>query len=96
MWKISWIWIYCLFIISKKAELIKLENRVKLSRQTTNYHEPKYSNSFIIQKEENQQKLLKECKIEPGGIYYYYEGYLHENWVKTVVLAIIGAVNNLI
>ena len=47
----------------KKAELIKLENGVKLSRQTIYYHESTYSDSFITQKEENLQKLLKECKI---------------------------------
>ena len=80
----------------KKAELIKLENGVKLSRQTTYYHESKYSDSFITQKEENLQKLLKECKIEPSGIYHYDEEYLHENEVKTVRLAIIDAVTNLI
>ena len=80
----------------KKAELIKLENGVKLSRQTTYYHESTYSDSFITQKEENLQKLIKECKIEPSGIYHYDEEYLHENGVKTVRLAIIDAVTNLI
>ena len=43
----------------KKAELIKLENELKLNRRTVYYHESKYLESFITQKEENLQKLLK-------------------------------------
>ena len=40
--------------------------------------------------------ILKEMKIEPSGIYHYDEEYLFENGVKTVRLAIIDAVTNLI
>ncbi len=80
----------------KKAEIIKLENKIKLNRQTVYYHESTYDKSFITQKEENLQKLIKETKIEPSGIYHYDEEFLHENGVVTVRLAIIDAVTNLI
>lgn len=56
-----------IYLIKKKAELIKLENRVKLSRQTTYYHESKYSDSFITQKEKtckNPQIPRTNKKIE--------------------------------
>ena len=80
----------------KKAEIIKLENGIRLNRQTVYYHESTYDKSFITQKEENLQKLLKETKIEPSGIYHYDEEFLHENGVAAVRLAIIDAVTNLI
>ena len=80
----------------KKSELIELENGIKLNRQTVYYHESTYSDSFITQKEENLQKILKEMKIEPIGIYHYDEEYLYENGEKIVRLAIIDAVTNLI
>ena len=80
----------------KKAELIKLENGIKLPRQTTYYHESKYSESFITQKEKNLQKIINETNIEPSGIYHYDEEYLYENGTNIVRLAIIDAVNNLI
>ena len=80
----------------KKAEIIKLENGIQLNRQTVYYHESTYDTSFITQKEENLQKLLEETKIEPSGIYHYDEEFLHENGIKTVRLAIIDAVTNLI
>ena len=80
----------------KKAEIIKLEHGLSLNRQTVYYHESTYADSYITQKEENLQKLLKEMKIEPTGIYHYDEEYLHENGVKMVRLAIIDAVTNLI
>ena len=80
----------------KKTEIIKLENGIQLNRQTVYYHESTYDTSFITQKEENLQKLLEETKIEPGGIYHYDEEFLHENGIKTVRLAIIDAVTNLI
>ena len=80
----------------KKAEIIKLENEIQLNRQTVYYHESTYDTSFITQKEENLQKLLEETKIEPSGIYHYDEEFLHENGIKTVRLAIIDAVTNLI
>ena len=80
----------------KKVEFIKLENGISLNRQTAYYHESTYGDTFITQKEENLQKLLKEMKIEPSGIYHYDEEYLFENGVKTVRLAIIDAVTNLI
>ena len=80
----------------KKAEIIKLEHGLSLNRQTIYYHESVYADSFITQKEENLQKLIKEMKIEPSGIYHYDEEYLHENGVQTVHLAIIDAVTNLI
>ncbi len=80
----------------KKAELIKLENGIKLARQTTYYHESKYSESFITQKEKNLQKIINETNIEPSGIYHYDEEYLYENGTNIVRLAIIDAVNNLI
>lgn len=80
----------------KKAEIIKLENGIRLNRQTAYYHESTYDKSFITQKEENLQKLLKETKIEPSGIYHYDEEFLHENGVASVRLAIIDAVTNLI
>ena len=70
-----------IYPIKKKAKIIKLENRIKLNRQTVYYHESTYSESFITQIEENLQKLLKESKIEPNGIYHYDEEYLHENGV---------------
>ena len=57
----------------KKSELIELENGIKLNRQTVYYHESTYSDSFITQKEENLQKILKEMKIEPSGTYHYDE-----------------------
>ena len=80
----------------KKAEIIKLENGIRLNRQTVYYHESTYDKSFITQKEENLQKLLKETKIEPSGIYHYDEEFLHENGVASVRLTIIDAVTNLI
>ncbi|WP_220607490.1 hypothetical protein [Methanobrevibacter oralis] len=40
----------------KKAELIKLENGIKLNLQTVYYHESSYSNSLITQKENTKQK----------------------------------------
>ena len=80
----------------KKAEIIKLENGIRLNRQTVYYHESTYDTTFITQKEENLQKLLKETKIKPSGIYHYDEEFLHENGIKTVRLAIIDAVTNLI
>ena len=80
----------------KKAEFIELENGIRLNRQTVYYHESVYSDSFITRKEENLQKLLKECKIEPSGIYHYDEEHLHENGKQIVRLAIIDAVTNLI
>ena len=46
----------------KKAEIIKLENGIGLNRQTVYYHESTYDKSFITQKEENLQKILKETK----------------------------------
>ena len=79
----------------KKAEIIKLENEIRLNRQTVYYHESTYDESFITLKEENLKKLLKECKIEPSGIYHYDEEFLHENGINTVRLAIIDAVTNL-
>ena len=60
------------------------------------YHESTYSEHYILQKEEEVQKLLEEMKIEPSGIYCYDEEYLHENGEKYVHLAIIDAVTNLI
>ena len=80
----------------KRSEFIELENGIKLNRQTVYYHESIYADSYITRKEENLQKLLKECKIEPSGIYHYDEEHLHENGVQTVRLAIIDAVTNLI
>ena len=80
----------------KKAELIELENGIHLNRQTVYYHEYTYADSFITQKEESLQKILKEMKIEPSGIYHYDEEYLHENGDTIVQLAIIDAVTNLI
>ena len=80
----------------KKAEFIQLENKIKLNRQTVFYHESIYADSFITQKEENLQKILKEMKIEPSGIYHYDEEHLYENGDKIVRLAIIDAVTNLI
>ena len=80
----------------KKAELIKLENGINIKRQTVYYHESKYSDYFITNKEENLQKILKDMEIEPSGIYHYDEEYLHENGIEMVRLAIIDAVNNLI
>ena len=82
--------------MQKKAELIKLENGIKLPRQTTYYHESKYSESFITQKEKNLQKIINETNIEPSGIYHHDEEYLYENGTNIVRLAIIDAVNNLI
>ena len=67
-----------------------------MNRQTVYYHESIYADSFITQKEKNLQKLLKEMKIEPSGIYHYDEEYLREDGVKIVRLAIIDAVTNLI
>ncbi|KZX13318.1 hypothetical protein MBORA_06890 [Methanobrevibacter oralis] len=61
----------------KKAELIKLENGIKLNLQTVYYHESSYSNSLITQ---------KENKIKLSGIYHYDERYLHENGEKIVRL----------
>ncbi len=46
----------------KKSELIGLENGIQLNRQTVYYHESTYANSFITQKEEDLQKILKGCK----------------------------------
>ena len=86
----------CYLPYQKKAEIIKLENGIQLNRQTVYYHESTYDTSFITQKEENLQKLLEETKIEPSGIYHYDEEFLHENGIKTVRLAIIDAVTNLI
>ena len=80
----------------KKAELIELENGIRLNRQTVYYHESTYADSFITQKEDDLQKILKEMKIEPSGIYHYDEEYLHENGDKIVRLTIIDAVTNLI
>ena len=80
----------------KKAELIELENGIHLNRQTVYYHEYTYADSFITQKEEEIQKILKEMKIEPSGTYHYDEEYLHENMDNIVRLAIIDAVTNLI
>ena len=80
----------------KKVEFTKLENNISLNRQTAYYHESTYVDTFITQKEGNLQKLLKEMKIEPSGIYHYDEEYLFENGVKTVRLAIMDAVTNLI
>ncbi len=80
----------------KKAELIEIENGIKLSRQTAYYHESKYSESFITQKEENLQKIIKEANIEPSGIYHYDEEYFFENGINMVRLTIIDAVTNLI
>ena len=94
--KITRIRIHYSYVVSKKAEIIKLENGIKLNRQTAYYHESTYDKSFITQKEENLQKLLKETKIEPSGIYHYDEEFLYENGVATVRLAIIDAVTNLI
>ena len=51
--------------------------------------------SFITQKEEDLQKILKEMQIEPSGKYHYDEEYLHENGDTIVRLAIIDAVTNL-
>ena len=85
-----------LTVPQKKAEIIKLENGIRLNRQTVYYHESTYDTTFITQKEENLQKLLKETKIKPSGIYHYDEEFLHENGIKTVRLAIIDAVTNLI
>ena len=50
----------------------------------------------LLKRKKNLQKLLKEMKIEPSGIHHYDEEYLFENGVKTVRLAIIDAVTNLI
>ena len=80
----------------KKAELIELENGIRLNRQTVYYHESTYADSFITQKEDDLQKILKEMKIEPSGIYHYDEEYLRENGDKIVRLTIIDAVTNLI
>lgn len=80
----------------KKAEIIKIENGIQLNRQTVYYHESKYSEHYITQKEEKLQKLLKDMNIKPSGIYSYDEEYLHENGEKCVRLAIIDAVTNLI
>lgn len=80
----------------KKAELIKLENGIRLTRQTAYYHESTYAESFITKKEKHLQKLIKETKIEPSGIYHYDEEYLYENGENIVRLAIIDAVTNLI
>lgn len=80
----------------KKAELIKLENGIRLTRQTAYYHESTYAESFITKKEKHLQKLIKETKIEPSGIYHYDEEYLYENGENMVRLAIIDAVTNLI
>ena len=54
------------------------------------------TNHSSRKKKKNLQKLLKETKIEPSGIYHYDEEFLHENGVATVRLAIIDAVTNLI
>lgn len=80
----------------KKAELIEIENGIKLPRQTAYYHESKYSESFITKKEENLQKLIKQTNIEPSGIYHYDEEYLYENGINMVRLTIIDAVTNLL
>ena len=80
----------------KKAEIIEIENKIRLNRQTVYYHESTYADSFITQKEEEIQKILKEMKIEPSGTYHYDEEYLHENGDNIVRLAIIDAVTNLI
>ena len=80
----------------KKSELIELENGIRLNRQTVYYHESTYADSFITQKEEDLQKILKEMQIEPSGTYHYDEEYLHENGANIVRLAIIDAVTNLI
>ena len=77
--KITRIRIHYLHVLSKKkAEIIKLENEIRLNRQTVYYHESTYDESFITLKEENLKKLPKECKIEPSGIYHYDEEFLHE------------------
>ena len=47
----------------KKVEFIELENGIKINRQTVYYHESTYADSFITQKEENLQKILKEMEI---------------------------------
>ena len=80
----------------KKAELIEIENKIRLNHQTVYYHESTYADSFITQKEEEIQKILKEMKIEPSGTYHYDEEYLHENGDNIVRLTIIDAVTNLI
>ena len=46
----------------KKAEIIKLENKIKLNRQTAYYHESTYDKSFITQKEKKPSKTPKRNK----------------------------------
>ena len=47
----------------KKAELIELENNIKLNRQTVYYHESTYANTYIIQKEKHLQKTIKKGSV---------------------------------
>ena len=86
----------CYLPYQKKAEIIKVENGIRLNRQTVYYQESTYSEHYILRKEEELQKLLEEMKVKPSGIYCYDEEYLHENGEKCVRLAIIDAVTNLI
>ena len=44
----------------KKAEIIKLENGIRLNRQTTYYHESTYDESFITQNEKKPSKTPKK------------------------------------
>ena len=80
----------------KKAELIELENNIKLNRQTVYYHESTYANTYITQKEKHLQKNIKKRNIQPSGVYHYDEEYMYNNGEKIVRLSLIDAVNNLI
>ncbi len=80
----------------KKAELIELENNIKLNRQTVHYHESTYADTYITQKEKHLQKIIKERNITPSGIYHYDEEYMYNNGEKIVRLSLIDAVNNLV
>lgn len=79
----------------KKAEMIKFENKVKMSRQTAYHFESIYDERFLKRQEHKLAELLKEKGIKPSGIYHYDEQFPHQNGKALVRLTLIDAITNL-
>lgn len=79
----------------KKTEMIKLENGVKMPRQTAYYFESLYDDEFLKIQEKQVMELLKEHGIEASGYYHYDEQFPFKNGIPLVRLSIIDAITQL-
>ena len=75
--------------LQDKADIIKKEYNVNISRTTVYSHEKKLTNEYLDNEEKKIEKLLKKANIDESGIYNYDEEFCGNKKQKSVRLTIL-------